>query len=133
MFLRAACMGALLLGFLEGCSPQNHPFGSGAAGAGAGTGAGSSSTGGAGSTGGAAGTCTDHQRNGTESDQDCGGKDCPRCALGKGCNDTTDCQTSLVCDSTSHCCAPIACGDAECPIDTDGCGTTLDCSKTQYY
>ena len=36
--------------------------------------------------------CGDKIKDGDESDVDCGGKDCPRCAAGKQCDTTADCD-----------------------------------------
>jgi hypothetical protein len=38
-----------------------------------------------------AATCSDGLKNGTESDVDCGGASCPKCAIGKACTAATDC------------------------------------------
>jgi len=50
-------------------------------------------------------TCSDSIRNGTESDVDCGGDQCPPCATGKRCGNAGDCATSVctdgVCDAPS--------------------------------
>jgi hypothetical protein len=43
-------------------------------------------------------TCTDHKRNGNETDVDCGGGKCPRCADGKICDVANDC-VSGTCES----------------------------------
>jgi alpha-tubulin suppressor-like RCC1 family protein len=64
-------------------------------------GSGGMTTGGSGGTGGSAGsstggsTCGDDQLNGTETDTDCGGSDCPKCAAGRQCLVGTDCQTEI--------------------------------------
>lgn len=42
-------------------------------------------------------SCTDGDKNGSESDVDCGGT-CPSCALGKACARDLDCTTAGVCD-----------------------------------
>jgi hypothetical protein len=52
-------------------------------------------------------TCTDQQKNGTESDLDCGGS-CDPCAVDKRCSTNADCVT-LVCTTV---CQPAACNDA---------------------
>ncbi len=38
-------------------------------------------------------SCSDGTRNGDESDTDCGGRDCPRCANGRTCKGNEDCQS----------------------------------------
>lgn len=43
-------------------------------------------------------TCTDNVKNQDESDKDCGGKFCPKCADTKRCNKVSDCK-SAVCRS----------------------------------
>lgn len=59
----------------------------------AGSGGGNGSTGGGGGGGGGGtASCTDGQRNGTESDVDCGGS-CGPCGLDAGCAGPTDCQS----------------------------------------
>jgi len=40
-------------------------------------------------------SCQDHARNGDETDVDCGGSVCAKCANGKQCNTNNDCQGSL--------------------------------------
>jgi hypothetical protein len=61
----------------------------------------------------AAATCTDAFKNGSETDIDCGGPDCPGCVAGKSCLADTDC-------ASGHCCSGT-CRD----IQTDGnnCGS----------
>jgi hypothetical protein len=39
--------------------------------------------------------CVDGVKNGTETDVDCGGLDCAKCALGKICLVATDCASSV--------------------------------------
>jgi len=53
----------------------------------------SSSTGGTGGSGGAS-TCADLTQNGDETDVDCGGPDCNKCADGESCADDGDCQST---------------------------------------
>ncbi len=48
-------------------------------------------------------TCTDHVTNGKETDVDCGGGDCPRCALGQRCDQKIDCAAGTC---VEHACAP---------------------------
>src|SRR6185437_12234846 len=51
-------------------------------------------------------TCTDGKLDGAETATDCGGGQCPPCAVGSACKVNTDCQSG-VCDATSlKCVAP---------------------------
>ncbi len=52
--------------------------------------------------------CNDGQTNGLETDQDCGGADCPGCANGQACQDAGDCVSNY-CDGT--CQTAPTCGD----------------------
>src|SRR5262249_42165222 len=52
-------------------------------------------------------TCSDGLKNGNESDTDCGGGTCPRCAIGKTCVVPTDC-TSNVCTNHTCACIPVS-------------------------
>ena len=65
-------------------------------------------------------TCTDKSRNGTETDIDCGGNTCPKCADGKDCLKAADC-TSAVC--TSKVCQAPTCTDKV----QNGSETDVDC------
>ena len=47
-------------------------------------------------------TCSDKQKNGSETDVDCGGS-CPACTFGKNCSSNNDCD-GKVCDSTTKTC-----------------------------
>ncbi len=40
-------------------------------------------------------SCSDGIRDGLETDVDCGGPACPRCALGKYCATNTDCSSGV--------------------------------------
>jgi hypothetical protein len=73
-------------------------------------------------TGGAcvAPSCSDGIVNGSESDVDCGGPDCPRCADGRGCAGDNDC-VSRVC--TGAACLPPSCADGF----KNGDETGVDC------
>jgi hypothetical protein len=66
-------------------------------------------------------SCTDGVRNGTESDVDCGGADCPKCAAGKSCAGVSDCATALCTDNL--CVLPVGCGNDV----KDGDETGVDC------
>lgn len=61
-------------------------------------------------------TCHDHKRNGQETDKDCGGGKCPRCAIGKLCLVANDCVSGT--------CTAGRCGQCEltqlCGSDTNG-------------
>ncbi len=87
-------------------------------------------------------TCVDGLKNGTESDVDCGGAACPKCANGKTCGAGGDCSSG---NCTGGVCAPPAptcvdglkngtesdvdCGGAACPKCINGkvCGVNGDC------
>jgi hypothetical protein len=87
-------------------------------------------------------SCTDDQQNGTESDVDCGGGTCPKCAPPRGCWTTTDCLTGSCENGT--CTAPgcknlvkdvnetdVDCGGVDCdPCANDkACLLNADCSS----
>ncbi len=70
-------------------------------------------------------TCTDGVQNGGilgESDIDCGGPTCPKCANGKTCRSDSDCQTDF-CDVDNVCRDPHDCFDGI----TNGRETDVDC------
>lgn len=48
--------------------------------------------------------CSDHQKDGTESDVDCGGLLCLWCAVGQHCSDNGDCAPGHICASSRHVC-----------------------------
>ena len=92
-------------------------------------------------TGGAEPTCTDGAKNGVETDKDCGGGECPACAIGKGCVVGTDCDSSA-CSANHICVAPqcndqtkngdesdVDCGGLSCPGCANGkvCEGNGDC------
>jgi hypothetical protein len=66
--------------------------------------------------------CADHQRDGAETDVDCGGGTCPACATGLRCLADTDC-TSQACDGVSLTCVASQCADHR----RDGAETDVDC------
>lgn len=68
----------------------------------------------------AAPTCTDGQRNGTETDVDCGGS-CPRCGMGRTCGGPTDCADPLTCVGGG--CYAVSCADGV----QNGMETDTDC------
>ena len=53
-------------------------------------------------------SCSDHVKNGAETDVDCGGGQCAPCSDQKSCNDPSDC-VSKVC--INHICQPPTCTD----------------------
>jgi hypothetical protein len=65
-------------------------------------------------------TCTDGERNGTETDVDCGGGACDPCAVGDHCVFPTDCQSGAC---TAGYCEDWACDDGI----RNGDETDLDC------
>lgn len=80
----------------------------------------------------AADRCTDHKRDGYESEVDCGGGTCPGCALGLHCGYDYDCA-SKACDVIAEICVTDACADhhmnhSETDVDCGGpdCGQRCD-------
>ncbi|HEY8380066.1 MAG TPA: hypothetical protein VIK91_26430 [Nannocystis sp.] len=65
-------------------------------------------------------TCDDGERNGDESDVDCGGS-CPACADGKACKGPSDCQSGV--------CEGGVCVAKECDVDDDCAGLSGPCSR----
>jgi hypothetical protein len=65
-------------------------------------------------------TCSDAARNGAETDVDCGGGACPKCADGKACGNATDCASDAC---TAGTCRPLTCSD----LLKDGTETDVDC------
>jgi hypothetical protein len=70
----------------------------------------------------AANQCVDHQQDGMETDQDCGGGTCPTCAAGQKCLANADC-TSTACDAVSLLCVANQCVDEH----VDNTETDVDC------
>jgi len=72
-------------------------------------------------------TCRDGVKNGRETDVDCGGPDCPPCAVGRGCLSRSDCA-SAICSGTCQACVPgavcAAGGVCTCVLPTDAATTT---------
>jgi hypothetical protein len=66
--------------------------------------------------------CSDHTKDGMETDVDCGGGTCPACPLGDMCKVDGDC-TSTACDAISLTCVASECGDHL----KDGMETDVDC------
>jgi len=91
--------------------------------------------------------CVDHQKDGNETDIDCGGGICSACAVGKICIANTDC-TSNACDGITFTCDTNQCFDhkkdgAETDVDCGGgtcsacavglrCSTSLDCQPGHF-
>jgi hypothetical protein len=87
-------------------------------------------------------TCLDTVKNGTETDADCGGSTCPKCATNKACLVANDC-VSGVCTAgicTVGGCADsvknnletdVDCGGGTCPkcADTKACLAAADCTS----
>ncbi len=83
----------------------------------------------------AAPTCSDGTRNGSETDDDCGGADCQPCDEGGSCDGDTDCSSAVCVDGT---CAAATCDDAvrngdEASVDCGGscpvaCSDGSDCT-----
>jgi hypothetical protein len=72
-------------------------------------------------------TCTDGVRNGNETDVDCGGPTCPKCANGKACAAGTDCQSGVC--TNNVCVAPAAsCSDTRCGGDCPPCANGQTCA-----
>jgi hypothetical protein len=67
-------------------------------------------------------SCTDARQDGAETDVDCGGGTCGRCATGEMCKTAADC-VSNVCDGLLLRCATSACADHT----QDGSETDVDC------
>lgn len=80
-------------------------------------------------------TCDDRRRNGTETDVDCGGDECPACGDGSTCEEGGDC-TSGVCGEDLRC-AAARCGDGvrngeeTCDTGGDTSGCDADCTRPE--
>jgi hypothetical protein len=66
--------------------------------------------------------CIDGEKDGNETDVDCGGGSCPPCGLGQNCQLEYDCTTHA-CDALSHLCIADHCLDHA----MDGNETDIDC------
>jgi hypothetical protein len=91
-------------------------------------------------------TCRDGIQNGSESDVDCGGPDCPRCRIGQRCNSRADCATAFclnnVCTACTasttsagtQCGAGCSCPDGSCHINPAPFQRTVcaDCPAYSY-
>lgn len=65
-------------------------------------------------------TCVDGIKNGSETDMDCGGAACPKCATGKKCAKLTDCLTGLCSNGTCQIKCVHGPVTKECTKDTSG-------------
>ncbi len=75
-------------------------------------------------------TCTDGQKDGAETDVDCGGPVCPKCAIGKTCASAGDCVTGVNGEPTctgSTCGFACSAGFADC---NGGVGCATDITTT---
>src|SRR5262249_51640046 len=72
--------------------------------------------------------CTDGVKNGAETDIDCGGATCPKCAQGKGCGVNSDCTTNNCVSGT--CGPPPVTQFAYTPSNFNPTGTGVDPSVT---
>jgi hypothetical protein len=84
---------------------------------------------------GGSGSCTDHIRDGEETDIDCGGPTCPPCGLEQICLSDQDCGSGA-CDATTSTCVASSCIDhrmdgGETDIDCGGPNDCLRCEKGQ--
>ena len=64
-----------------------------------------------------ANTCQDGVKNGSESDVDCGGGTCPRCAVGKTCTGRADCASARCDGGTCKSCDNAV---TDCGLGADG-------------
>lgn len=87
-------------------------------------------------------TCSDGVKNGSESDVDCGGPTCARCALGQRCSSAADCSTSrcdnnvckvcvgaITCPTGCACSANIGACVKNTPIQAATC---VDCPRYSF-
>ena len=91
---------------------------------GSGVGGSSGSTANGGKPGATAPAPTDGQKNGTETDADCGGANAPKCADGKACKEATDCESGVCTGGT--CAAPTATDAVK-----NGDESDVDCGGTK--
>ena len=68
--------------------------------------------------------CEDGTQNGTETDVDCGGASCPKCATGLDCAANNDCSSGF-CNLTTNKCVATQCEDGA----KDGSETGTDCGN----
>jgi hypothetical protein len=81
-------------------------------------------------------TCTDGIQNGNETDVDCGGPSCPKCAEGRHCATGGDCATGVctggICVASAPTCSADVCGaQHSCPACALGksCSGGADCAS----
>ena len=85
-------------------------------------------------------TCSDTVKNGSESDVDCGGPVCLRCAVGKSCSGAADCSTSFcvnnvctTCTGDFSCRTGCACTGGACSSNTAiPAAICADCPRSSY-
>jgi hypothetical protein len=68
--------------------------------------------------------CSDNVKNGDETDVDCGGSACSRCAVGQACAKAGDCEANVC---TAGQCVPAQCTAEQCPACIP---TEAACCKT---
>lgn len=117
VFSRLSIAPAVILFVAVACSSAADATDDGSSSSG-GASSGSSSSGS--TSGGNSQQATDGQKNGSETDVDCGGPDRPKCAEGKSCGGNDDCETG-VCKAGS-CAAPSADDGVK-----NGTETDVDC------
>lgn len=83
----------------------------------------SSASGGAGAGGGNP-SCTDDVKNGTETDINCGGSNCPPCSAGRSCRINMDCMSG---DCNNERCVSLSCSDGK----KEGTETDIDCGGSE--
>jgi hypothetical protein len=66
--------------------------------------------------------CSDHRKDGLETDVDCGGGICPKCSTGTNCTQDSDCLSNA-CDAVALLCVPSQCADHR----ADGSESDVDC------
>lgn len=69
-------------------------------------------------------TCVDKKKNGAETDVDCGGGKCPRCAVGQRCNTRNDCISARCVGGVCQTCSnnpALECGTDINGVSTCGC------------
>jgi hypothetical protein len=75
--------------------------------------------------------CIDRQSDYDESGVDCGGKDCPGCSIGQGCNGDSDCSSGLGCSTLRNSPTLYTCVDSCLDGHIDGDETDIDCGGTK--
>ncbi len=143
----AACGSSTTSGAGGSSTTASSSSSGGGGGSTTGNGGGSTTGNGGGTTTGAGGnapTCGDGIKNGAETDTDCGGPTCEKCALGKACDGDGDCAAGSciggVCETPAPSCGDgmkngtetdTDCGGDACPTCADGktCGASADCQN----